>query len=158
MTVASLKQVNAIIRDRRVEWQPLPIYSHLSVRWRGYAKCRVSIWNIEWNSSRGMCYCYILWAEGRFYFHTISWHSRKQTRVASFSGSAEAIASISSFAAALHVQEVFANIFQHKLPITLAVDSKSLHQTLGTHHQPRDSSVNSRFHQLSLDYMSGLLN
>lgn len=55
------------------------------------------------------------------------------------------------------MQDVFDNVLQPKLPITLVVDSKGLHRALATPRQLREASVNASVYQLRLDHMSGLM-
>ena len=90
-------------------------------------------------------------------FHPIFFSSRKQRRSATSSVAAETIAATSALGSALALQRAYEDVTGTRLPVTLAVDSKGLHEALSTEHNVTDKAIRKDVDMLRRDYEAEIL-
>lgn len=163
MTVAGLKMANGIIREV-MRYEPTIMYLRPSEEEKSRARI-VAFSDAGFPHSGDMskvaqegCIVGISFGktEGSI-FHTVLFVSRKQRRRSQSSGAAETIASIMTLGYAQQIQQVYAQIASSKLPITLVVDSKGLHECLATEHTARDPSMAGDVHLLREYYAAKII-
>ena len=88
-------------------------------------------------------------------FHTIGFKSRTQRRLSQSSAAAETIAALMPFGYAANPQRAYQKLTGICLPVTLLLDSKGLHTSFATEHDPRDPSSIADVAVLREAYLSG---
>ena len=163
MNVNGIKQANAICRSIS---QRSAMISYVSPREEDITKARIIAFSDAGFPHRyaesavaqdGVVVGIGFGKENSSIFHPIFFSSRKQRRSATSSVAAETIAASSTLGSAFALQSAYYEVTGTRLPITLAVDSKGLHEALSTEHNVTDKAIRKDIDMLRRDYEAGIL-